>query len=478
MKKVPLPPLCSRTLKTLLPLLFLTVSLQAAEYSQNFDGFENGETDLGDGSVIASNDGTNTVQDNALRLTQAGVNSTAASFILPPLDASEGWSATFDFIIEHSGANTPADGFSFNFGEIPEDENFGDPAEEGYGAATNHISFQVDTWKWDDENQDAGLGIEVSGEEAAFVPAINDEANFKPNERVIGTVVASWDPANGASFQTVGLTTDADFENIPTSGFVAEATHGFSFLARTGGHNETLIIDNLQIGELGAFTPQTRDPKIGGDTELVIQTGFGTRATGQINVTNSGAANDLVIESATLTGANTEAFTIDVTFPVTVPPGGSVALDVEFTAPLEPGNQRATLTLLNNDSAEIARNRVIEITGTPIATDGTYTQTFDGFGDGTTDLNDGSLIESNDGTNSIQNGALRMTQAETNSTGASFVLPPFDASAGWSATFDFTIEHTGANTPADGFSFNFGEIPEGQNFGNPAEEGYGEGIPH
>lgn len=41
-------------------------------YEQNFDGFANDETDLGDGSIIASNDGTNSVQNGALRLTQVG----------------------------------------------------------------------------------------------------------------------------------------------------------------------------------------------------------------------------------------------------------------------------------------------------------------------------------------------------------------------------------------------------------------------
>ncbi|MEM7383360.1 MAG: LamG-like jellyroll fold domain-containing protein, partial [Verrucomicrobiota bacterium] len=220
---------------------------EAPHYSNDF-AFDNDTTDLGDGSIIDSNDGTNSVQDGALRMTQAGTNSTAASFVLPPMDMSSGWTAKFDFSIEHTGDNTPADGFSFNYGAIPDGQNFGDPAEEGYGAATPHVSFQVDTWLWNDAaGQDAGVGIEVTGVEAALTKATDDDANFKPGERVDASAWITWDPVNGASFTTTGLRTNADFHNIPTEGFTAEAGHGFSFLARTGGHNETLLIDNLVI---------------------------------------------------------------------------------------------------------------------------------------------------------------------------------------------------------------------------------------
>ncbi|MGY8689160.1 MAG: hypothetical protein ACKVHP_15670, partial [Verrucomicrobiales bacterium] len=38
-----------------------------------------------------------------------------------------------------------------------------------------------------------------------------------------------------------------DFTSIATDVFEAEPEYGFSFLARTGGHNETVEIDNLVI---------------------------------------------------------------------------------------------------------------------------------------------------------------------------------------------------------------------------------------
>ncbi len=230
-------------------------------YVQNFDGFADGETDLGDGSFILSNDGTNQIQGGALRMTEVNVGGTGAAFILPEFDASGGWTATFDFVIDHTdGGNTPADGFSFNYGDIPEGENFGDPAEEGYGAAVPHISFQIDTWNWNDPAQDAGVGIELAGAELAFKEALGEDgANFKPGERVEASATMSWDPANGASFSTTGLVNNADFVNVPTPDFTPDAFDGFSFLARTGGHTETLIIDNLVVGPLDG----------GGDSNLV-----------------------------------------------------------------------------------------------------------------------------------------------------------------------------------------------------------------
>ncbi|MGY8689159.1 MAG: hypothetical protein ACKVHP_15665, partial [Verrucomicrobiales bacterium] len=83
----------------------------------------------------------------------------------------------------------------FNYGAIPDNQNFGDPAEEGYGSATQHVSFQVDTWKWDDPaGQDAGIGIELTGRELVLNKAADDEANVMPNERVEASAVISWDP--------------------------------------------------------------------------------------------------------------------------------------------------------------------------------------------------------------------------------------------------------------------------------------------
>ncbi|MEM7394240.1 MAG: PA14 domain-containing protein, partial [Verrucomicrobiota bacterium] len=263
--------------------LFRPVPAPVDGYANDFT-YDDGTTDLGDGSLIASNDGTNSVQGGALQLTEAGTNSTAAAFVLPPMDASGGWTASFDFVIEHSGENTPADGFSFNYGAIiPPDQEFGygNPAEEGYGDATPHISFQVDTWLWNDAaGQDAGVGIEVTGAEIALTKATDDNANFMPNERVEASATLSWDPDNGASFSTTGLRTNADFSNLSTGDFAAQADYGFSIIARTGGHNETLLIDNLVV------TPAGGGPAP--EVELLVNGSFEDPVVDNINTNNLG----------------------------------------------------------------------------------------------------------------------------------------------------------------------------------------------
>ena len=339
-------------------------------YAGSFD-FDDGTTDLGDGSTISSDNAAApaSVQGGALRMTTAENGGGGAAFVLPPgFDGSGGWTMSFDFVVEHTGGNTPADGFSVNYGAIPGADNYGAPAEEGYGVDVAHVSYQVDTWLWDSPEQDAGTAVAVNGEGQSYTRATGDDANFKPNERVEASAILTWDPEKGASFVTTGLRVDADHLNIPTDAFTAEAGHGFSFLARTGGHNETVEIDNIDL-----------------------QKGW-----------------------------------------------------------------------TNLDQLE------------------SYASSFD-FADGTTDLGDGSTISSDNAAApaSVQGGALRMTTAENGGGGAAYVLPPnFDGTGGWTMSFDFVVEHTGGNTPADGFSVNYGAIPGADNYGAPAEEGYGVDVAH
>ncbi|MFT4640537.1 MAG: hypothetical protein ACI8T1_003866 [Verrucomicrobiales bacterium] len=439
-------------------------------YEQDFTGIDEGATDLGDGSIIASNDGTNSVQGGALRITQSGTNSTAASFVLPPFDASAGWSASFDFVVEHTGGNTPADGFSFNYGDIPEGENFGSPAEEGYDVGVPHVSFQLDTWLWDDEAQDAGVGIEVAGEEIAFNKAFGDDANFKPGELTSATAVVSWDPANGASFQTLGLVTEADFVNVPTLDFTGEANYGFSFLARTGGHNETVIIDNLKVGPLGSFTLQARDPKISGNRKAGLSAQAGGKDVFPVQITNEGATQDLILTGADITGADAGNFRLVTdSFPITIAPGGTATVEVEFTAPAVLSISVATLNVQSNDDVQS-----VGLAGAVIVTGGSYAQNFDGFANGTTDLGDDSIMESiPEETTRIENGTLFLTESGLGGTSAGFKVPRLGGGGNeaFIMTFDLALE--GEGTPADGFSINYGEIGD---TGTAGEEGYGSGI--
>lgn len=118
-------------------------------------------------------------------------------------------------------------------------------------------------------------------------------------------------------------------------------------------------------------------------------------------------------------------------------------------------------------------------TGTASAV--TYMQDFNAFGDGTTNLGDGSAIHSNDGNASVQSGALQMTVDSQTSTRSSWRIPALvDSSLGWTAKFDFTMaDAAGGNPPADGFSLSYGNIPAFPVGGvagyGLAEEGFGSG---
>ncbi len=440
-------------------------------YSQNFDGIANGETDLGDGSIIASSDGTNMVLDGTLRLTEAGVGSTAAMFVLPPFDASDGWTAKFDILIDHVSGGSPADGMSFNFGEIPEGDNFGAPAEEGYGEGIPHVSFQIDTYPWN--GGDAGIGIEVAGIEVVRTDAMNDTANVMPGELVVASVLASWDPANGVTFLTTGLRTNADFVNVPVDDFNPEASYGFSFLARTGGQTETVKIDSVEVGPLGSLELIPRDPIFNGASSLTIPAEFGETDSAALLVSNEGASEDLVIDSASLSGEGADAFEILTNFPLTIAPGESADIAVAFQAPNELVSIGATMVLTTNDSNALGATHVVRLAGTPFAPVGKYSQNFDEFPNETTELEDGSVIASNDGSAKVLDGALQITEDGTGSTSASFKLPALgpDGNEAFLVTFDLKLEAEG--TPADGFSFNYGDIGDTD---TGSEEGFGSGL--
>ena len=64
--------------------------------------------------------------------------------------------AIFDLALEASG--TPADGFSFNFGPIPDDGGPAGAAEEGWGQG---LAIEFDTWNNDGEGADNGIGVDV-----------------------------------------------------------------------------------------------------------------------------------------------------------------------------------------------------------------------------------------------------------------------------------------------------------------------------
>lgn len=241
--RMPLP-----SIVALCASLSIAANASAESYIQNFDGFADGTTTLGDGSVI---NGTASIQGGKLELTRDGGAGGFSSFAIPALaESSLGWSATFDVSISDSvGANEPADGFSLNYGNAALTEL--GSAEEGMAGAgdvTENISFEVDTWMNLDAEQGVNIAEKVGGADTnlSFTngPILNDGTT------VSGEVVISFHPVNGLSFTTTGLLTNADFLNVPTT-FDGDDAYTFVFSARVGGANQTVLIDNFTI-ETGA----------------------------------------------------------------------------------------------------------------------------------------------------------------------------------------------------------------------------------
>ena len=230
-----------------LSIVLLTLTANSQEtYSQNFDDFDNGETDLGDGTVITG--AAASIQDGRLQLTIDGQGLGFSSFSIPPIEgSSQGFTITFDYeIFDSVGANDPADGFSINYGDAALGAQ--GAAEEGMNAndASENISYEVDTWR----NGDPEQGVNISGlaggvdlGELAFTNGVI----LDDGQTVSGTMEISYDPSLGASFKTTGLNTDADFENVEIPDFIPSDDHTFIFSARVGGANQDLFIDNLVI---------------------------------------------------------------------------------------------------------------------------------------------------------------------------------------------------------------------------------------
>ncbi|MDG1852950.1 MAG: hypothetical protein P8I97_02215, partial [Verrucomicrobiales bacterium] len=98
-----------------------------------------------------------------------------------------------------------------------------------------------------------------------------------------------------------------------------------------------------------------------------------------------------------------------------------------------------------------------------------YVQDFDGFPDGTTDLDDGTVMYGTAA--SVVDGRLQLTRDGQGLGFSSFTIPTLEGSSGgWMATFDLEIsDGPGANDPADGLSFNYGNFDLG--IPGSAEEG-------
>lgn len=370
------------------------------------------------------------------------------------------------------------------------------------------MARKLDTWM----NFDPEQGVNISGKagggdlgQLAFTngPILNDGTT------VSGTVEISYDPVLGASFTTTGLVTNADFVDVDTGAFVPNDDYTFNFSARVGGANEDLFIDNLIIrtgtpgdrdgdglsdayeiangldpdddGTVGESSPGAKDGPNGalGDPDGDSLTNTEERELGtdpQNDDTDGDGLKDGVEDGGGVYVSNTQTGT-DPLVADSDADGLSDGVEnptLPFVDASQPGtdpNNADTDGDGVNDGEEIQQGRNPTSFDAPPTS---YQQNFDGFANGTTDLNDGSVIAG--AAASVEDGQLRLTIDGQALGFSSFSIPGLAGSSdGWTATFDITlIDGPGANEPADGFSFNYGNGPLGI-LGN-AEEGIGAGI--
>ncbi len=480
-----------------LSLVLLTLTANSQEtYSQNFDDFDNGETDLGDGTVITG--AAASIQDGRLQLTIDGQGLGFSSFSIPPIEgSSQGFTITFDYeMFDSVGANDPADGFSINYGDAAMGEQ--GSAEEGMNAnqATENLSFEVDTWR----NGDAEQGVNISGLSGGSdlgQLAFTNGVILDDGQTVSGTMEISYDPSLGASFKTTGLNTDADFENVEIPDFIPSDDHTFIISARVGGANQDLFIDNLVISTgPGGDDDEDGLPnsyEIANDLDPDDATGDNgaegdpdgdglsnldeyENKTNPQNADTDGDGLADGVENGTGDYDGPEATGTDPRNPDS---DGDTLLDgVENPSlahdPNNPEEQPGTDPNLFDtdgdgvgDGSEIASGR--NPTEEDEVDDSSYVQNFDGFADGTVDLQDGTVIAGQAA--EIVDGRLQLTKDGQGLGFSSFSVPPIPgSSSGFRITFDYELNDSpGANNPADGFSVNYGDAILGE-LGN-AEEG-------
>jgi len=240
-------------------LIHSLIPLQGATYTQDFNGFDNGTIELGDGSVITGEAAR--VIDGRLQLTRDGEGLGFSSFSIPSIEgSSEGFTVTFDYELNDGpGSNDPADGFSFNYGNAELGER--GQAEEGMAGrpgVTENISFEVDTWR----NGDSEQGVNISGihnGEDQDQHAFENGVILNDGQRVSGRMEMSWNPQSGATFKTTGLVTNANFNNVEIINFEPNDNHTFIISARVGGANQDLFIDNITISTESSNNPGDPD---------------------------------------------------------------------------------------------------------------------------------------------------------------------------------------------------------------------------
>ena len=226
------------------------------ETFQTFD-FTDATTDLGDGSVIGSEQAGGTgnspvagVYGSALRLVDLSVPGSVGSFKLPDIDpdsAIKSLDLRFSLILDRATDGTVGEGCSVNFGNIPEDNGTG---EGGFAPLPGGLTIAFDAH---DEGDDPP-SIEI------FVGGISI-GNF-PTSFAYGLasriVLINWD-SEGLDITYNRRRVCAD---LPTPGFAPGVGDTLAFSARTTEITMDVLIDNVSVSTEALPAIETGGPII------------------------------------------------------------------------------------------------------------------------------------------------------------------------------------------------------------------------
>jgi hypothetical protein len=389
------------------------------------------------GGYIAATGGVN--DSGVLHLTDA-VNGANGSLVIDDPNAGApvtGFTASFDVLVG-GGTVPPADGFSFNFGNnIPDAPNAG---EDGVGTG---LTVGFDIYDNGGENPPApSIDVRYKG---AVIGSVHMPYTDIETVDTYAPVVIQL--ANDGTI-TVAYKGNVLFNHLLIPGFGSIAGGRFAIVGRTGGLNENIWVDNLQITTDLTPGPLRITTAPSAQTVLVGKTATFNVAVNDTNgVTYQFFKNGTAIAGATSASYTTPVITAadnGTTYKVAVTKNGVTVTSDEVAL--------TTVDLAVPTSPTVSFN--FDDGNTPAGT------VLAGVLNGTADQSSQGYISTTGGVN--DSGVVHLTDAVNGAAGA-FIIEPLLSGAevsSFTAAFDVLIGG-GSVPPADGFSFNFApDVPD------------------
>jgi hypothetical protein len=231
-------------IQTLAAIVLSGTTVLAGTFTNAFNDPNNtsGFTLAGSGTLADTSSFFPVITDNYLVLT-TNQNNLQGSVVLDDLDpglAIGSFTASFNLLLD-SGANTPADGFFFVFGN----ESPGSTWSEEGPAGINGVTITFDTYNNTDVPQDDAPAIDVKLNGAPYTYVSHQHMAITNLMSPTFTNVTITYKSNG----TLSLSYKGQvvFTNLYLNGFVPNPDYVFGLGARTGGLNENAWINDLSI---------------------------------------------------------------------------------------------------------------------------------------------------------------------------------------------------------------------------------------